>query len=172
MVCVRHKDFTLREMKKMCRVGCPDEPDSLSHYNECLLLHNCFASVWRHATILPRRGHLFHDLITQIFPRSLQYGIVVMGFIDAFVYAHLQHRRNIDNPVNSGDCMKGRIRFMTAITPSYAHAYQLICLTGHIPAALHSNVRLPAAKARYPQSSPRSHHNTRKRQFSVFCPLH
>ena len=39
---------------------------------------------------------------------------------------------------------------MTAITPSYAHAYQLICLTGHIPAALHSKFRLPAAKARYP----------------------
>ena len=73
-----------------------------------------------------------------------------MGFIDAFVYAQHQHRRSIDNPVNSGDCMKGRIRFMTAITPSYAHAYQLICLTGHIPAVLHSNFRLPAAKARYP----------------------
>ena len=73
-----------------------------------------------------------------------------MGFIDAFVYARHQHRRSIDNPVNSGDCMKGRVRFMTAITPSYAHAYQLICLTGNVPAALHSNFRLPAAKARYP----------------------
>ena len=46
--------------------------------------------------------------------------------------------------------MKGRIRFMTAITPAYAHAYQLICLTRDIPVALHSKFRLPTAKARYP----------------------
>ena len=32
MVFVRYKDF-----EQMCRVGCPDEPDSLSHYNECPL---------------------------------------------------------------------------------------------------------------------------------------
>ena len=32
------------------------------------------------------------------------------GFIDAFVYAHHQQRRSIENPVNFGDCMKGRIR--------------------------------------------------------------
>ena len=37
-------------------------------------------------------ANLLHDLITQVFLRSLQYGIVVMGFIDAFVYAHHQHR--------------------------------------------------------------------------------
>ena len=73
-----------------------------------------------------------------------------MGVIDASVYAHNHHRRNMDNPGNVGDCMKGRIRFMTAITPSYVHSYELICLTGHIPTALHSNFRLPAAKARYP----------------------
>ena len=78
-----------------------------------------------HATALPRRGHLIHDLITQVFLRSLQYGIVVMGFIDAFVYAHNCHRRGIENPGNVGDCLKGRIRFMTAITPVYAHAYQV-----------------------------------------------
>ena len=64
--------------EQMCRVGCPDEP-SLPHYNECPLLYNLFASVWRHATALPRRGHLLHDLITQVFLRSLQCGIVVMG---------------------------------------------------------------------------------------------
>ena len=38
---------------------------------------------------------------------------------------------------------------MTAITPAYVHAYQLICLTGHTPATLHSKIPLPAAKARY-----------------------
>ena len=58
----------------------------------------------------------FMTLVTQVFQRSLQYGIVVMGFVDAFVYAHDHHRRNIENPGNFRDCMKGRIRFMTAIT--------------------------------------------------------
>ena len=72
-----------------------------------------------------------------------------MGVIDAFVYAHNRHRRNMDNPGNFGDCMKGRVRCKTAITPAYAHAYQLICLTGHIPTALHSKFPLPAAIARY-----------------------
>ena len=53
-----------------------------------------------------------------------------MGVIDAFVNAHNHHHRNVDNPRNFGDCMEGRIRFMTAITPTYAHAYQSICLAG------------------------------------------
>ena len=47
-----------------------------------------------------------------------------MGFIDAFVDAHHQHRRNDENPGNFGDNMKGRIRFVTAINSAYAHAYQ------------------------------------------------
>ena len=84
----------------MYRIGCPDEPDSLSHYKECPLLYNFFASVWRQATVPPRRVHLFQDLITQVFLRSLHKGIVVMGFIDVIVYAHHQHRRSVDNPGN------------------------------------------------------------------------
>ena len=99
----------------------------------------------------PRRGHLFHDLITQVFLRSLQYGIVVMGLIEAFfVYAHNHHRRNIENPGNLGDCMKGRIRFMTAITSAHAHAYQVSCLTRHVSAVQNQRFRLPSAKARHP----------------------
>ena len=144
------QSFHVEGEAQMCRVGCPDEPDSLSHYNESPLLYNFFASVWGQSTVLPRRGHLFHDLITQVFLRSLQYGIVVMGVIDAFVYAHNHHRRNIDNPVNFGDCMKGRIRFMTAITPAYANACQLICLTRHIPVVPSQKFRLLAAKVRLP----------------------
>ena len=31
--------------EQMCRVGCPDEPDSLSHYNECRRLYNVFTSI-------------------------------------------------------------------------------------------------------------------------------
>ena len=65
-----------------------------------------FTFIWGQATALPRRHHLQHDLITQVFLRSLQYGIVVMAFIDAFVFAHHQHRRSIENPGNFGDCMK------------------------------------------------------------------
>ena len=45
--------------------------------------------------------------------------------------------------------MKGRIRFMTAITLAYAHAYQSIFLTRHIPVVPIQKFRLPAAKARY-----------------------
>ena len=44
--------------EQMCRLGCPDEPDPLPHYNECPLLYNPLASTWEHATALPRRGHL------------------------------------------------------------------------------------------------------------------
>ena len=47
----------------------------------------------------------FHDLIAQILPRTLQCGIIVMVLIDASVYAHNHHRRNVDNPGNVGDCM-------------------------------------------------------------------
>ena len=46
--------------------------------------------------------------------------------------------------------MKGRIRFMTAITSAYAHAYQVICLTRHMPAVPRLNFRLPKPQARYP----------------------
>ena len=37
-----------------------------------------------------------YDLITRVFLRSLQYGIVVLGFLDAFVYAHHQHRQGLE----------------------------------------------------------------------------
>ena len=38
---------------------------------------------------------------------------------------------------------------MTGITPAYAHAYQVTCLTGRLPAVPSQKFRLPAAKARY-----------------------
>ena len=138
--------FHIEGEEQTCRVGCPDEPDSLPHYNQCLLLYNLLNSIWEHAAALPRRGHLLHDLITQVYLRSLQHGIVVMGFIDSFVYAHHQHRRSIENSGNFGDCMIGRIRFMTAITPAYAHAYQVTCLTTHMHAVPRLNFRLPKPK--------------------------
>ena len=77
--------FHTEEHYHTCRVGGPIEPDSLSHYNECPRLYGIFTSFLGQAAALPRRNHLLHDLITQVFLRSLQYGIVVMGFIDALV---------------------------------------------------------------------------------------
>ena len=142
--------FYVEGVEQRCRVGCLDESDSLSHYSESPLLYHCFTSVWRHATIFPRRGHLFHDLIIQNFLRSLQYGIVVMGVLDAFVHARNHHRRNIDNPGNLGAWLRRENSFYDCNHSAYAHAYQFICVAGHIPAALPSKFRLPVAKARYP----------------------
>ena len=104
----------------------------------------------------------FQRLDHQIFLRSLQYGIVVMGVIDAFVYAHNDHRRNMVNLGNFGDCMKGRIRFMIAITPACAHAYQLICLTGHIPACSTLKNTSASCQTQISASSQRSY-KTRER---------
>ena len=86
--------FHMEGEEQRCRAGCQDEPDSLSDYSECPLHYNIFTVVWRHAAVWPRRGHLFHN----------------------------HHRRNVDNPGNFGDCIEGKIRFMTAIAPTYAHA--------------------------------------------------
>ena len=98
----------------------------------------------------PQRNCLLHDLISRVFLRSLQYGIVVLGFLDACVYAHHKHRLDSANAGNFGDCMSGRVRFMTAITPAYAHAYQIVCLGMPFPGVPHHSFRLPRPKSRYP----------------------
>ena len=87
---------------------CHDEPDPLSHYNGCPFLYNFGSGAWRNAAVLPRRGYLFHDLITQIFPRILQYAIVVRSILEHFLYAHNHHRRNFDNPAIFGRRLHGR----------------------------------------------------------------
>ena len=138
------------EEEHTCHVGCPDRPDSLSPYNECPLLYELLSSLRRQADSQPRRSHLLLDLISQVFLRSLQFGITVTGLIDAFVYARSYHRRNFENPGSVGDNMKGRIRFMTAITPVYANAYQATCPTRHLLALPCQNFRLTKPKARYP----------------------
>ena len=138
------------------------EPDSISHDNECPLLYIFFTSTWKRAAILPRRSHLLHDSVTQIVFKNLQYGIVVMGVIDVFVFAHNHHRRNVDNPGNFADCMEGRVRFLTTIAPAYAHAHQSICFAGRLLVVPHQKFRLPAAKARYPHL-PNSRTTTRER---------
>ena len=145
ILCNGHTD----EHDHTCRIGCPHEPDSLTHYNECLRLYNISVSFWRHATILPPRNH-FHDLISRVFLQSVQYGIVVLGLLDAFLYAHHKHRLDSANAGNFGDCLTGRVRFMTAITPAHAHAYQTICLTMHFPGVPHHSFRLAKPESRYP----------------------
>ena len=142
--------FHTAENDHTCRIGCQDEPDSLTHYNECPSLYNNFLSFWRRATILPPRNCLLQDLISQVFLRSLQYGIVVLGILDAFVYAHHKYRLDSANAGNFGDCLTRRVRFMTAITPAYAHAYQTICLAMHSPGVPRHSSPLPKPKSRYP----------------------
>ena len=100
--------------------------------------------------MVPQRNCLLHDLISRVFLRSLQYGIVVLGFLDAFIFAHHKHRRDSANAGNFGDCMSGRVRFMTAITLAYAHAYQTICLEMYFPGVPHHSFRLLRPKSRYP----------------------
>ena len=56
-----------------------------------------------------------------------------MGFIDAVVYAHHQHRQSIENPGNFGD----------------DPLHEATCLTRHMPAILVKFFRLPKLKARY-----------------------
>ena len=53
-----------------------------------------FTSSWELATVLPWTSHLLHYLVTQVFLRHLQYGILVLGIVDVFVYAHRQHRQS------------------------------------------------------------------------------
>ena len=121
-----------------CRVGCPAEPDSLTH-NRCPpVQHQSFIS----------RPHN-----SDFFLRSLQYENLVMGIIDAFVHAHNNHRRNTDNSGNFWNCTERRIRLSTAITPTYAHAYQSLCLAGRPFDFLRQRFRLSAVKARYPNLS-------------------
>ena len=152
--------FHTEEHDHTRRIGCPNEPDSLSHYNECPRLYYIFVSFWRHATILPQRNHFLHDLITRVFMRSLQYGIVVVGFLDASVCAHHKHRSDCENSGNFGDCTKGRIRLMTAITSAYAHAYQATCFTA--THAWQSHIKTSA----YESSKPDI------RIFPMFVPQH
>ena len=55
-----------------------------------------------------RGGAIFSTTwLPSFFLRSFQYGIAVTGVIDAFVHAHSQLRRNIENPGDYWDCMKG-----------------------------------------------------------------
>ena len=77
-----------------------------------------------------------------------------MRFIDAFVYAHHRHRQGLENPGNFADCMKGRIRFMTALSNDMS-----IKTHAGYPG---KKFRLPKPKARYPYL-PNARSTTRER---------
>ena len=79
-----HRDFTLKNMTTHAVLDAQMNL-TLTHNNVC-------------ATILPQRNHLLHDLVTRLFLQRLQYGIVVLVFLDAFVYAHDKHRQGSENP--------------------------------------------------------------------------
>ena len=143
--------FHMDSEEQRCRVGCPHEPDSLSHYNECPLLHTFVVAAWIYAAVRPRRPSVSRSHHSDHL-RSLQYGIAV----------HNYHRRNTNNLGNFGDCMEGRIRLMTVITPTYAYAYQSLCPVGRLFVVPHQNFRLPACKARYP-NLPNSRTTTREK---------
>ena len=150
MGCALYRDFTLQ---RSIMLAVLDARMNLTPSLTAICvsdLYNLFLSFWRHATMVPPRNCLLHDLISRVFLRSLQYGIVVLGFLDAFVCAHHKHRLDSANAGNFGDCLAGRVRFMTAITPAYAHAYQTICLGMYFPGVPHSSFRLLRPKARCP----------------------
>ena len=112
MSSVLHRDFTLKNMITPAVLDAQMNLTLLHIYNECPRLYSIFVSFWRHATILPRKRIIFYttgSLVSSY--KRLQYGIVVLGFLDAFVYAHHKHRHDSENSGNFGECMKGRIRF-------------------------------------------------------------
>ena len=96
MACAQHNDSTLTKNKLA-------EWDASMNQTVFLATTSAFSSltslsqIWR-AGVHLREERLFHDLITQTLLRSLQYGIVVMGIVDVFVYVHNCHRQNMDNP--------------------------------------------------------------------------
>ena len=67
---------------------------------------------------------LLHDLITQTACLGVQYCILTLGVIHVFVCTHNHHRQHRNDPGNFEDCVQGRIRQMSALTPACAHAAQ------------------------------------------------
>ena len=147
--CARRSDSTWRVENKDVELDVKVNVTLSDTTMNSPLLHNFFTSVWRHAAIQPQKAFFSTTWLLQFFYEAFQYGIVVTGVIDAFCLRNL-HLRNADNPRNLGDGTERRIRFMTAITPTYARAYQSICLARRPMAILHQKFRLHSAKARYP----------------------
>ena len=92
MACARQNDSTLTMKNKLAGWDAP--MSQIVFPTTSALSSDIFVTIWRNAGVHFREGQLFHDLITQTLLRSLQYGIVVMGLLDAFENAHNYHRHN------------------------------------------------------------------------------
>ena len=133
MVFVRQKDFTLKEGHRCEKLDARIDP-TLSHTTTSVLCTTFFASVWGQTTGATTERPSFPRLDHPDFLRS-------------------NHSRNMDNPGNFGDCMKGIFFFFYRNHSGLTHAYQLICLKRHLPVVPRQKFRLSAAKDRYPHFS-------------------
>ena len=117
MVCTAQR-FHTAEHDHTCLFGCPENLilSLITRSVPSCITSFCFSgNTLRYC----HREQCSHDLITQVFLRSLQCGIVVLGFLDACVSAHHKHRLDSENSGNFGDCMKGRVQFMSLLpTPT------------------------------------------------------
>ena len=79
--------FHTAENDHTCRVGCPVTLSLLQCVSQTVE-HLFF---WGHATKVPQRCFLSHDVISLVFLCGIQYGVVVLGFFDTFIHAHHHH---------------------------------------------------------------------------------
>ena len=113
-----------------CLVGRPNEPDSLTlqRVSSFLRWMNVFV-VACYCTSTGKPSSAWLDLPSVLAEPPVRDRSD--GLHWRLGYDNHQHRESIENLGNSDDYMKGRIRFMTAITPAYVHAYQATCLARH-----------------------------------------
>ena len=102
-------------------------------------------SVWKNADIHLRGNLLRHDFTTQVMLRSLQHGIVVVGIIDAFVYAHNARRHRLVLSLCTGcfgrmclttvsQCLGSSLFFGPAVRRGERHLFYLHLLVLHLQA--------------------------------------
>ena len=79
-----HRDFTLKNM--IIRAALDAQMNlTLSHITMSVPGCITFLLLSGNMPHYCHRNHFLHDLITRVFLRSLQYGIVVLGFLDVFM---------------------------------------------------------------------------------------
>ena len=105
------KDFTLRERNKYVELDARMNP-TLSHYNECPLLYiffcvglemSCCSTT--ESPSFPRLDHADSSKKPPVWNRS-------DGCHQCLRLRPYHHCRNVDNPENFADCMKGIILFL------------------------------------------------------------
>ena len=93
---VLHRDFTLRNMITPVVL---DVQMNLTLFHTTMSVQGCTTFLFLSGDMLRfcYRKLFLHDLITRVFLQNFHYGIVVLGFFDAFVYAHHEHRQDSEN---------------------------------------------------------------------------